>query len=62
MRAAQIGLALLTGVLIAASAVLFIFEENTPAWAFTVFGLFGYFCLLGMIVSDARPRTPLPPP
>jgi hypothetical protein len=62
MRAAQIALAILTGVLVAAAAVLFVFEESTPAWVFTVFGLFGYFCLLAMIITDARPTRPLPPP
>jgi len=61
MRAAQIALAILTGVLVAAGTVLFIFDENTPAWVLMAFGLFGYFCLLAMIVSDARP-TKFPPP
>jgi hypothetical protein len=63
MRAAQVALAILTGILIASAAALFIADENAPAWVFSAFGLFGYFCLLAMIVSDARPgRFPPPPP
>ena len=62
MKAAQVALAILTGILVAASAALFITDENAPAWVFAAFGLFGYFCLLAMIVSDARPGGRFPPP
>jgi len=61
MRAAQVALCALVGVLLAASAVLFIADENAPAWLFAGFGLFGYFTVLAMIFSDARTTT-LPPP
>lgn len=61
MRAAQIALAILIAVLLAAAAALFIADEDVPAWVFAGFGLFGYFCLLAMVVSDSRP-TRFPPP
>ena len=62
MRAAQVALSILTGVLIASAAALFISDEDAPAWVFAAFGLFGFFCLLAMVVSDARPTRNLPPP
>lgn len=59
MKAAQIALAALVGILIAAGCTMFIVDEKVPAWVFTGFGLFGFFTLLAMIVSDSRQ---LPPP
>ena len=62
MKAAQVALAVLIGVLIAAATVLFIADDNAPAWLFTAFGMFGFLCLLAMIISDAAPSRRLPPP
>jgi hypothetical protein len=62
MRAAQVAVAVLVGVLIAAACTMFISDDTGAAWLFTAFGLFGFFSLLAMIVSDARPPRNLPPP
>lgn len=63
MSAAQIALAILSGVLIAAAATMFISNDNAQGWIFATFGLLGYLCLLGMIISDAAPAgRRLPPP
>lgn len=62
MKAAQVAFAALIGVLIASSAVLFVADDDWPAWTFGIVGLFGFLVLLGMIVSDAAPRRNLPPP
>ena len=62
MKAAQVALAVLVAVLIAAGTALFIADENAPAWVFTGFGLFGFVMLVGMIGNDARVPRNLPPP
>lgn len=62
MKAAQVAFAVLVGVLIAASAAMFIADDDVPAWVFAGFGLLGFVALLGMIVADAAPNRQLPPP
>lgn len=63
MSAAQVALAVLSGVLIAAASAMFISNDNAQGWIFTTFGLLGFLCLLGMIISDAAPTNRrLPPP
>lgn len=62
MKAAQVALAALSGVLVAAAVVMFITNDNAQGWIFTAFGLFGFLVLLMMIVVDAGPTRRLPPP
>jgi hypothetical protein len=54
MRAAQIALALLIGVLLTAGTVLLIFEEDVGAWILLGFGLFGFVIVMGMVAADGR--------
>lgn len=61
MKAAQVALAILCGVLIAAGTVLLIDDQTVSGWIFGGFGLLGFLSLLGMVVTD-RAMTRLPPP
>ena len=60
MKAAQVALAILCGVLIAAGTVLLVDDQTVSGWIFGGFGLLGFITLLGMVVSDRA--TGLPPP
>ena len=69
MKAAQVAVAVLIGVLIAAGTVLLVFDSDDAviAWIMLGLGLFGYFALLAMVlagsagtVSDEPPQQPPP--
>lgn len=54
MSRAQVAVAALAAVLIAAAVLLIITEHPWSAWVFGGFGLLGFVTLLGMIATDRR--------
>lgn len=62
MKAAQIALACLIGLVLAGGVVLICLDRTVAGWVFSLFGLFGVFVWLLMIVNDAVQRGKLPPP
>jgi len=54
VRAAQIAIAVLAGVLIAAGTVLMVTDRTVSGWIMGGFGLLGFMTLLGMVAADRR--------
>lgn len=61
MKTAQVAIAVLVGVLIAAATVLLLNNRIVSGWIFGGFALFGFTALLLMIMSDARLPPGSPP-
>jgi hypothetical protein len=57
VTAAQVALAALIGVLIAAGTTLIIVGANVSGWVFGGFGLLGFTALLSMILTNDRRQT-----
>jgi len=56
VKAAQIAIAVLAGVLIAAGTLLLITDRTVSGWIMGGFGLTGYVSLLGMIAAQRVDR------
>ena len=62
MKAAQIALAALIGLVLAGGVVLIVLDHTVAGWVFSIFGMFGVFVWLLMVVNDGVQRSKLPPP
>lgn len=56
MNAAQVALAGLVAVLVAAGTVLVALEHDVWGGILLGFGLFGFLSILSMVINDARQR------
>ena len=54
MKAAQIAIAVLAGVLIVSGMILMLDGQQLSGWILSGFGLLGFLSLLSMVATDRR--------